>query len=212
MKSTEIVKLNVGGKLFVTSRNTLSLAKMIDCIVNSKVWMNPEEDTIYFDQDGKTFGYVLNLLRGEITDKDIPEKYIDRVIKQLDYFGVDIVVEKEKDKNEKPFKVLEKKYDLETEISRVERYLINEYLRITNISQDSKIAVIRLKLNPKGIEYKLKIYLEYHSVRWNIREYSKHLGFDDKTIIIPIGIEILNKCDLVIDSSECCHLELLYTI
>ena len=66
-----IIKLNVGGKYYVTSRATLCADKnsMLGAMFSGIHNVTKFEDDAYFiDADGKYFRYILNFLRGKIKD------------------------------------------------------------------------------------------------------------------------------------------------
>ena len=66
-----IIKLNVGGKYFTTSRATLLADRdsMLGVMISGIQNVNKCEDGAYFiDADGKYFRYILNFLRGKIID------------------------------------------------------------------------------------------------------------------------------------------------
>ena len=82
------VKLNVGGKLYETSRSFIKqnegsmLARLV-----SNTWHGDPSEPIFIDRDGDTFAHVLNHLRyGSIElPNGIPESMFRR---ELDYYGV----------------------------------------------------------------------------------------------------------------------------
>ena len=69
-----IIKLNVGGKYYVTSRATLCADKnsMLGAMFSGIHNVTKFEDDAYFiDADGKYFRYILNFLRGKIKEASL---------------------------------------------------------------------------------------------------------------------------------------------
>lgn len=110
MSSDSILKLNVGGEHFVTTRTTLCavedsmMAKMF--LSNSPfaplVEMNGE---IFLDRNPAAFRYVLDYLRdgGRLVDEP-PEELLPRLRADADYFGLGDLVEKCEQLLERPLK------------------------------------------------------------------------------------------------------------
>ena len=69
-----IVKLNVGGHYFTTSRQTLTRDpnSMLAAMFSGKFEMKPHEDgTFFIDRDGTHFRFILNYLRtGKLTSPE----------------------------------------------------------------------------------------------------------------------------------------------
>eukprot|EP01112_Ceratiomyxa_fruticulosa_P007582 TRINITY_DN1971_c1_g1_i1.p1 TRINITY_DN1971_c1_g1~~TRINITY_DN1971_c1_g1_i1.p1 ORF type:complete len:296 (-),score=58.99 TRINITY_DN1971_c1_g1_i1:33-920(-) len=65
--SSGMVKLNVGGKLFATSMETLTLCKgsFFDVMFSGRFPLKKEEDgAIFIDRDNKQFRFILDFMRG----------------------------------------------------------------------------------------------------------------------------------------------------
>jgi len=87
----EIVSLNVGGKIFSTSKGTLmKVPSMLQAMFSGRHSLHPKKDgTYFFDRDPKIFKYVLSFLRnGKII---WPENQRLKKLIQLefDYFAID---------------------------------------------------------------------------------------------------------------------------
>ena len=94
--NTDILKLNVGGQTFITTRSTLCvvqdsmLAKMFDCDSNFMGLRQTENGEMFLDRDPTAFLYVLNYLRDgcrlavDITSKPL----LQRLCADADYFGL----------------------------------------------------------------------------------------------------------------------------
>ncbi len=62
------IKLNVGGKHFETTRETLELSSYFDN------WEESKEDELFIDRDGEIFTHVLRLLR--YPEYPYPNEYV----------------------------------------------------------------------------------------------------------------------------------------
>lgn len=71
----EIIKLNVGGIHFQTTKDTLIKSPYFSMMLNGK-WSIPK-DEIFIDRSGKIFEHVLNLLRDPYYS--YPEKYLSEL-------------------------------------------------------------------------------------------------------------------------------------
>ncbi len=69
------IKLNVGGKHFETTRETLELSNYFKTYINR--WKNKSSDEIFIDRDGKIFTHILCLLRNP--NYSFPSKYLDEL-------------------------------------------------------------------------------------------------------------------------------------
>lgn len=79
-----MITLNVGGQLFVTTRETLSLG-FFKAMINS----NPSLDTYFIDRDPTYFRWILNFLRGSKVIPDCKVEY-DQVKVEADFYCLDI--------------------------------------------------------------------------------------------------------------------------
>jgi hypothetical protein len=91
----DIIKLNVGGQVFATTRATLCreagsmLARKFDPESN---FQPPKEldGGVFLDRDPRIFSYVLSYLRnGCRLVSDIPDKFLKELHADADYFGLD---------------------------------------------------------------------------------------------------------------------------
>ena len=87
-----MIKLNVGGQYFTTSKTTLCAEKdsMLAIMFSGYHSLNKSEDGSYFiDADGTHFHTILNYLRGRIKDTcDLPEekKTLLKLQKEADFY------------------------------------------------------------------------------------------------------------------------------
>ncbi|CEL95409.1 unnamed protein product [Vitrella brassicaformis CCMP3155] len=89
--TTEVVKLNVGGKTFEVAKSTLMkhpdamLAKLVD-----EKWTPNQSEALFVDADGDLFAYVLQYYRRG-TPVSVPHHdgvTKDQLKKEFDYFGI----------------------------------------------------------------------------------------------------------------------------
>ena len=85
-----IIKLNVGGKLFATTYETLdSEASMLSALVKNA---NPAQNfagALFIDRDYTVFHYILNFLRGSSV---LPKKHstdFELLLEESQYYGID---------------------------------------------------------------------------------------------------------------------------
>lgn len=83
--NNNIIYINVGGKHFETTKETLSFCPYFQGIINFSGSLNCTKETPHFiDRDPKIFRHVLNLLRNP--DYGYPIKYLD----ELEFYGFNI--------------------------------------------------------------------------------------------------------------------------
>ncbi|GBG32110.1 BTB/POZ domain-containing protein KCTD9 [Hondaea fermentalgiana] len=95
----QVINLNVGGKSFVTTSNTLAacngslLYSIVKHSATMKAWtLEDASDAIFIDRDGEHFGYIVNWLRAKACCsgyKPPPLRIRDEVIIEAEYFGID---------------------------------------------------------------------------------------------------------------------------
>lgn len=76
------IKLNVGGKIFETTRSTLCKSQYFDILLSGK-FNDTQKDVIFIDRDSDIFKHVLRLLRNPLYE--YPRKYNS----ELDYYMID---------------------------------------------------------------------------------------------------------------------------
>lgn len=76
------IKLNVGGKIFETTRSTLCKSQYFDILLSGK-FNDTQKDVIFIDRDSGIFKHVLRLLRDPLYE--YPRKYNS----ELDYYMID---------------------------------------------------------------------------------------------------------------------------
>ena len=86
MRSKLIVKLNVGGKTFVTHRNTLSGSTYFENLLDGELKANKcvNDDQIFIDRSSYLFEYVLQLLRLRIIT--IEKKKLNSLKQEAEYY------------------------------------------------------------------------------------------------------------------------------
>jgi hypothetical protein len=93
----EIIKLNVGGQLFTTTRATLcaEAGSMLAAKFDPESKFAPPKEidgAVFLDRDPITFGHVLSYLRhgGQVV-LDIPDDLVKAVYIEADYFGLEVL-------------------------------------------------------------------------------------------------------------------------
>lgn len=92
-----VVKLNVGGRMYMTSVYTLSRDQnsMLAALVSGRHPVPQQPDGSYFiDRDGTHFRYVLNYLRGDRGTDSLPETWTDQhqLLKEAKYYRLEGLV------------------------------------------------------------------------------------------------------------------------
>ena len=92
-----IVKLNVGGHYFTTSRQTLTRDpnSMLAAMFSGKFEMKPHEDgTFFIDRDGTHFRFILNYLRtGKLTSPE-GEAALKELQEEAEFYQIEGLIEK----------------------------------------------------------------------------------------------------------------------
>lgn len=86
-EDADIVKLNVGGRLFTTTAGTLRKAPYFETLLSGRFAQTWLDGHLFIDRDGKRFECVLQVLRGGRIPDDVAG-----LDDELDFFGVVIVV------------------------------------------------------------------------------------------------------------------------
>ncbi|KAJ1459202.1 hypothetical protein M885DRAFT_613725 [Pelagophyceae sp. CCMP2097] len=101
----ELVKLNVGGARFETSRAVLT--KVEDSMLgrmfgrcDAMLQPDPDDGSIFIDRNGERFRLILDFLRGDPPDgtrmeraiRALPEAAQGALVQELDYFGLEVAV------------------------------------------------------------------------------------------------------------------------
>lgn len=102
MSVSERIKLNVGGTIFETTKETLVSAGYFRALFGR--WSASSSEH-FIDRSPKLFEHVLNLLRD--TNYPYPQKYLP----ELEYYGIDYQAEIIEDRTEKRLDELEKKME-----------------------------------------------------------------------------------------------------
>lgn len=81
MKASNIISINVGGKIFQTTPDTLAISPVLVAQHNNI----GDDETLFLDKDPKIFRFVLELMRGDSEFDDIPYRYKRKVINFIDF-------------------------------------------------------------------------------------------------------------------------------
>jgi len=87
-ENAEIVKLNVGGKRFDTSKSTiLSQDTMLSTLISER-W-NPNKDKcVFIDRNGKHFDEILDFLRDGVISRPNTSKDLEELKREADYYSI----------------------------------------------------------------------------------------------------------------------------
>ncbi|CAL2043122.1 unnamed protein product [Caenorhabditis brenneri] len=176
--NTGIVKLNIGGTLFHTTKSTLTkFDGFFKTVLETDVPVTKDDSGAFFiDRSPKHFDTVLNFMRDGNVELSTCEKEIKEISKEAQYYLLTGLVE-----------LCAK----ESEAKRIMESLkvMNSDLEVFDAVLRSKkpVVVISLKdsldfCHNENIDY-LKEFIERHSFKWNIfikksekREYEDHLA------------------------------------
>ena len=76
-ENTEIVKLNVGGKRFDTSKSTImSQDTMLSSLISDR-WNPNKDEYMFIDRDGRHFHEILNFLRDGVISRPNSSKELE---------------------------------------------------------------------------------------------------------------------------------------
>lgn len=126
-----MIKLNVGGQLFVTTRETLSGSKYFETLL-SKNWQT-SNDEIFIDRSPWIFKHVLNLLR------DPKYEYPFKYASELEFFGIEVVIEPA------PIEFLTKKEHKEAIDTLHKQQMINHEETMKEMDEYNKNIMNKLK-------------------------------------------------------------------
>ena len=88
-KRSNIVRLNVGGHKFMSSRATLNQSGYFAGLLSGKFKVDLDDDGTYFvDRNGKWFGYLLDFMRSGITS--VPRKSLPFILIESDYYQINL--------------------------------------------------------------------------------------------------------------------------
>ena len=202
MNSSERITLNVGGKVFITSMNTLDKFPVLAGII--KNWNSEDEKTIYLDKDPKAFAWVLNIMREEVSFEDVPEEMQSRVISQLKYFCIDFEISTQKpDSNIKPYKINSTIPDLKFGISsRLPIRIINWN---TRIPLEKGLNILGLRIHTHNSELILITCIDIKFIDDNAKIYpikSIDLNYNEtksESITIPINLTLTSNVTMEIN-------------
>ncbi|XP_036381194.1 BTB/POZ domain-containing protein KCTD21-like isoform X2 [Megalops cyprinoides] len=93
---SDLVTLNVGGKVYTTSRSTLTRFpdSMLGTMFSTAIPVKKDSQGHYFiDRDGKTFRHILNFLR--TSHLDLPDNYkeIKLLKREADFYQIEPLIE-----------------------------------------------------------------------------------------------------------------------
>lgn len=92
-----VVKLNVGGRMYITSAYTLSRDQesMLATLVSGRYSVDRQPDgSIFIDRDGTHFRYILNYLRGDRGVDSLPDNWTEQhqLLKEAKYYKLEGLV------------------------------------------------------------------------------------------------------------------------
>ena len=131
---TEIIKLNVGGKILQSKKSILCQSKYFDTLLNKY----DSKDEIFIDDDSKLFVHILNKLRN--ANYEFPEKYINNLMVMSEYYQLPII-EIEQVENK----------EIEAKTIKSRRFNIRKHYLHSNNDN------IRLRPNEKIYSFEVKI-------------------------------------------------------
>ena len=96
VQNKQVVKLNVGGEIFITSVQTLLKEKtLLSAILSENLpLLNDNNDCIFIDRDGTHFRSILNFLRDGNISKPNTEKEIDEIEKEAEFYSIKGLIER----------------------------------------------------------------------------------------------------------------------
>ena len=211
----DIIRLNVGGIPYTTTKATLSRypSSMIGAMFNGSMPTAVDDDGRYFiDRDGTMFEYVLNFLRS--SQLALPEgfKLLDQLAVEADFYQIEPLIqaisELRKSKNPKVYgrllEVLEVRTGstatMPTNNSRVKTiisgkrdvinslpsHLVGAFERLQSRDLDS---YTELELNGSNIRLRIAEFLYFNG--WTLLDssLSSSSGYDSKSMISTLIIE-----------------------
>jgi DNA anti-recombination protein RmuC len=98
-KSCEKIKLNIGGTLFTTTIDTLTVEQdtLFTGMFSGKFDMKPDDDGEYFlDRNPEYFSIILDYLRGVDIEEQLLEyssAQLSQLIQEVDYYGITSLLE-----------------------------------------------------------------------------------------------------------------------
>ncbi|KAI1707662.1 BTB/POZ domain-containing protein [Ditylenchus destructor] len=90
------VRLNVGGKVFQTTKDTLSRypESFLACLVNGRLPSDKDETGAFLiDRDPKQFRVILNYLRNGVLNMDSNEVAVKELLCEADFYGLHALVD-----------------------------------------------------------------------------------------------------------------------
>ena len=96
MSGSEIVKLNVGGEVYTTTRSTLCKFphSMLGAMFNGSMTPSMDENSCFFiDRDGQLFKFILNFLRSSRLSLPADFKDLDQLSAEADFFQITPLIE-----------------------------------------------------------------------------------------------------------------------
>jgi len=89
---SRIIKINIGGVLYQTTKNTLSKDQnsMLASMFSGRHPIQPDENGYHFiDRDGKIFEYIIKFLRDDkINLDDVPKNIIKNIMDEAEYYNM----------------------------------------------------------------------------------------------------------------------------
>lgn len=91
---SEVINLNVGGKLYTTTKETLTHLKgtMLEAMFSGRYTTKEVDGRYFIDRDGKLFRHILSYLRDGEEWVPPREQEFPALLKEAQYFGIDPLV------------------------------------------------------------------------------------------------------------------------
>ena len=131
----DIIRLNIGGIKFETSKSTLMKSHYFSGLLSGNFIDSKTNDGYYFiDRNGKIFEYLLNYMRcGYVL---IPNKYITIIKMESEFYGIKIDLTKYTELKSKPNLFISKEYL--RSVLRINGQSFNSVYESYGISKDKK--------------------------------------------------------------------------
>ena len=216
MMGEQIVRLNVGGVYYMTTKATLSRypESMLGAMFNGSLPNNTDENGCYFiDRDGDLFRHVLNFLRSSQLALPSDFKHLDQLAVEADFYQVQPLIQlvnemQEKRKNQQQWnghilEVIEVRTGstatMPTNNSRIKTIISGRKDIIVSLPpalvgtveklQHASDSVTELEVFGSSIRLRLAEYLM--NVGWQLMDgsMSSSSGYDSKSMISSLIIE-----------------------
>lgn len=214
--SQDLIKLNVGGVLYTTTKATLSRIpnSMLGAMFNGSMPTTIDSDGNYFiDRDGHLFNYVLNFLRSSCLALPDDFKFYDALALEADFFQIEPLIQAVTEARRKArqprdcghlLEVIEVRTGstatMPTNNSRVKTIISGRRDVINSLPSQFVGAVEKLQatsdqeftellLNGSNVRLQLAEYLQRNGWKMVDSHLSSSSGYDTKSMISSLIIE-----------------------